>query len=102
MYGSGCFPLEWPETLGQLRRHLVDEATLVPGHGTAVGPSFAAAQQADLQDVADLIRKLHAAGVPADQAVAEGGHLWPFPPDHLTSAVTAGYHQLAAAGDPPR
>ena len=98
MYGSGCFPLDWPETIGTLRERLVENAVLVPGHGAAVGPAFAASQQAELQDVANLIREMQASGVPADLALAEGGDRWPYPPDQLASAVSQGYLQLGSSG----
>lgn len=94
MYGSGCFPLEWPGTVGALRSRLGDDATLVPGHGAPVGPAFVADQHAAIRSVADLIRALHAAGVPADRALGEGGDRWPFPRDALASAVSAGYRHL--------
>jgi glyoxylase-like metal-dependent hydrolase (beta-lactamase superfamily II) len=94
MYGSGSFPLDWPGTIGLLRERLVASAMLVPGHGAPVGPGFAVAQHAELQRVAALIRELHAAGVPADQALAAGGDRWPYPPDQLGSAVSQGYLQL--------
>jgi glyoxylase-like metal-dependent hydrolase (beta-lactamase superfamily II) len=95
MYGPDSFPLDWPGTIGLLRERLVASATLVPGHGAAVMPRFAAAQHAELQHVAALIRELHAAGVPAGQALAEGGDRWPYPREQLSSAVSRGYRQLA-------
>jgi glyoxylase-like metal-dependent hydrolase (beta-lactamase superfamily II) len=103
MYGSGSFPLDWPETIGALRDRLAGNAVLVPGHGAPVGPAFAAAQQRELWEVANLIRELHASGVPAEEALAEGGDRWPYPQDKLGSAVSQGYLQLgpgpgAAAG----
>lgn len=94
MYGSGSFPLEWPDTLSHLCWRLVDHATVVPGHGAAVGPMFVADQQEDVGQVASVIRRLHAAGVPADRAVAEGAGQWPFPPEGLGAAVTDAYRHL--------
>jgi glyoxylase-like metal-dependent hydrolase (beta-lactamase superfamily II) len=66
-YGSDCFPLDWPDTVGALRVRLVDD-TIVPGHGGVVGPAFVADQHAALYAVADLIRELHAAGIAAVDA----------------------------------
>ncbi|MGH8968498.1 MAG: MBL fold metallo-hydrolase [Actinomycetes bacterium] len=94
MYGSGCFPLEWPATVAALRERLDEGATLVPGHGAPVGPAFAADQEADLRAVADLITSLWSSGVPVADAVREGGARWPFPADGLEPAVVAGYQQL--------
>ncbi len=94
MYGSGSFPLDWPATIGALCGALEDGATLVPGHGTPVDRGFAAAQQVDLQAVADLIVELHGAGVPADRAVEAGGSRWPFPAAGMARAVEDGYRHL--------
>jgi glyoxylase-like metal-dependent hydrolase (beta-lactamase superfamily II) len=100
-YGEDSFPLEWPGTLARLLTLLDDGDAVVPGHGRAVGPSFVRDQQAAIAGVADLIRELHAAGVPASQAAAEGGTRWPLPVDELRHAVEAGYRQLSR-GDEAR
>jgi glyoxylase-like metal-dependent hydrolase (beta-lactamase superfamily II) len=97
MYGSGSFPLDWPATVGRLRRSLVDGDVLVPGHGAVFTGSFAQAQHAQLQATADLIRELHVAGVAVEVAVREGGDRWPFPPEGMLAAVRDGYRQLEAA-----
>lgn len=93
-YGPDSFPLEWPDTVGDLRSRLVDNAILVPGHGAAVRPSFAAEQHAALQTVADLIGELYVGGVPADSAIRDAGNRWPFPPESLRWAVDIGFRQL--------
>ena len=100
MYGSGCFPLDWPETvdalLGQMDAGPAGGRTvLVPGHGAPVDAAFARAQGSDLRAVADLIRSLHAAGVPAAQALAEGGDRWALPAEGLSVAVAQGYRHLS-------
>jgi len=97
MYGSGCFPLEWPQTVTRLLARVADGDVLVPGHGRPVDPSYAAAQQAQLAGVADLIRELHAEGVPVSRAVEAGGSRWPLPADGLAPAIEAGYAQLSQA-----
>ncbi len=94
MYGSGCFPFDWPQTIASLRERVTVGATLVPGHGAPVGPEFAATQERELESVATLIRELHHSGVPAGAAVAEGGDRWPYPPEMLQAAVAEGYRQL--------
>jgi glyoxylase-like metal-dependent hydrolase (beta-lactamase superfamily II) len=96
MYGTGSFPLEWPATLQALLAAVEDGAVLVPGHGEPVDAAFVTAQRADLAGVADLVRELHSAGVPADQVVAAGGTRWPLPSEHLGTAVAEGYRALAA------
>ena len=94
-YGSGCFPFDWPQTVTRLLGLTDDGDVLVPGHGAPVDPAFARAQQGQLAGVADLIRELHASGVPADQAAAAGGDQWPLPVAGLAPAIEAGYAQLS-------
>jgi glyoxylase-like metal-dependent hydrolase (beta-lactamase superfamily II) len=102
VYGPDSFPLDWPATMGRLQAVLNEGDLLVPGHGAVVGPAFAAAQREQLTAVATLITELHAAGVPAARAVAQGGGRWPFPADRLAEAVRNGYAQLLVRGsDPP-
>jgi glyoxylase-like metal-dependent hydrolase (beta-lactamase superfamily II) len=96
-YGSGSFPLDWPGTIERLLGRVGADDVVVPGHGAVITADYAAAQQVELQQVADLISELYAAGVPVEQAVAAGGDRWPFPADGLTGAVRDGYAQLGAA-----
>jgi glyoxylase-like metal-dependent hydrolase (beta-lactamase superfamily II) len=98
MYGSGSYPLDWPDTIGRLRAALRTGDVLVPGHGAVVDAAFAAEQQARLQEAADLVRALHAAGVDAGSAASEAGHRWPFPGHGMAAAVRDGYRQLAGGG----
>jgi glyoxylase-like metal-dependent hydrolase (beta-lactamase superfamily II) len=99
-YGPDSFPLDWPATITRLRAALGEGDIVVPGHGAPVGAAFVAAQHEQLAGVAALITELHAAGVPADRAPAEGGGRWPFPADHLAQAVRSGYAQLSEPPDP--
>jgi hypothetical protein len=77
----------------------------VPGHGAVVDAAFLAAQHGQLTVAADLVRELHAAGVPAERAEAEAGDRWPFPEGlpgaGLAAAVRDGYRALTQAGDAP-
>ena len=88
VYGSGSFPLDWPGTIGRLRAALHEGDVLVPGHGAVVDAAFLAAQHEQLAAAADLVRDLHAAGVPAEHAEAGAGDRWPFP-EGLPGAVCA-------------
>jgi glyoxylase-like metal-dependent hydrolase (beta-lactamase superfamily II) len=94
-YGSGCFPFDWPQTVTRLLGLTDDGDVLVPGHGAPVDPAFVRAQQGQLAAVADLIRELHASGVPAGQAAVAGGDQWPLPVAGLAPAIEAGYAQLS-------
>lgn len=97
-YGPDCYPLEWPDTVRELTARLEPDAIVVPGHGAAVTPAFVARQEAGLREVALVVRELHAAGVPADAALAAGADRWPFPAEALASAVAEGYRHLGASG----
>jgi glyoxylase-like metal-dependent hydrolase (beta-lactamase superfamily II) len=94
MYGSGCFPLEWPETNLALVERVGAADVVVPGHGKPVTRDFVTEQQAQIEAVAGLIRELHRTGVPEAQAVAAGGGRWALPPEGLTTAIAQGYAQL--------
>ena len=94
-YGPDSFPLDWPGTIARLQAALAEGDVLVPGHGAVVGATFLAAQHEQLAAVAALITELHAAGVPADRAIAEGGGGWPFPAGHMAEAIRNGYGVLA-------
>lgn len=102
MYGSGCFPLEWPTTCAALAGRLSSTDLVVPGHGTAVDRDFVVEQQGRLAEVADLVRELHGAGVPVGQARSEGGTRWALEQDGLDQAIAAGYAALdgQASGQP--
>ncbi len=93
-YWPDCFPLEWPATLASVLTLAGPGTVIVPGHGRAVGAGFAAGQQAELQAVADEITRLHRAGVPAEQALAEGS--WPYDSPRLPTAIRRGYAALNA------
>ena len=98
MYGSGSFPLEWPATVQALAQRIDHDATVVPGHGAPVRRAFVAHQQDELRQVADLIFELHAAGVPAGDAVAQGRGRWPFPEEGMAGAVVDAYRQIDSPG----
>jgi glyoxylase-like metal-dependent hydrolase (beta-lactamase superfamily II) len=94
MYGPDCYPLEWPGTLAALGAQLHPSDVIVPGHGDPVSPDFVAAQQEQLAGVADLIRELHGAGVPAGSALDAGAGRWLLPADGLQPAITEAYRHL--------
>jgi glyoxylase-like metal-dependent hydrolase (beta-lactamase superfamily II) len=93
-YGTGSFPLEWPRTIEALLGRVGADDVVVPGHGAVITTDYAAAQQVELQLVADLITELYDEGVPVEQALAAGRDRWPFPTDGLTGAIRDGYAQL--------
>jgi glyoxylase-like metal-dependent hydrolase (beta-lactamase superfamily II) len=97
MYGSGCFPLEWPGTCAELADRLGTADAVVPGHGRPVDRTFVAGQQGDLAAVAALITELHAEGVPVERVVEAGRGRWALPPEGLDPAVAAAYDTLEGA-----
>jgi len=97
MYGSGCFPLDWPATVAALLGRLGPAATVVPGHGAVVDRSFVVSQLADITGVADLIQELYAERVPVQEALSAGGDRWPLPAEGLATAVARGYDALGSA-----
>ena len=94
-YGDDSFPLHWPATADALLG--TGASTFVPGHGDVMSASSAVQQAKEMTNVAALIRELHAAGVPAADALAEAGDKWPFPVDALVVAVQRGYESLGPA-----
>jgi glyoxylase-like metal-dependent hydrolase (beta-lactamase superfamily II) len=93
MFGADSFPLEWPATLDLVVGLFTPATTVVPGHGPIVDRDFVQSQRGDIVDIAEQIRELAAAGVPADEALTRGR--WPFPADRLRDAVSRGYAALA-------
>lgn len=92
-YFDDSFPLEWPDTLGDLPA--LAAGPLVPGHGAVVDAAFAAAQQEDLRTVARLAREGHDAGMSAAAAAAAGG---PYPRPVLEAAFRRVWPVLELGG----
>ncbi len=64
----------------------------MPGHGAPVDRAFVEEQRNELGIVAETIRDLASRGVPVDQALEAGE--WPWPREHLATAVQRGYEHL--------
>jgi glyoxylase-like metal-dependent hydrolase (beta-lactamase superfamily II) len=69
MFGSGCYPLEFPGSLRQLLSEISPADTIVPGHGPLVDRSFAFAQLTDITDLAARLRALHRSKATQHQAL---------------------------------
>lgn len=100
MYGSGCFPLDWPATCTALAGRLEGSDVVVPGHGRPVTRDFVVEQRLQLAQVAALITELHAARVPLGEALEAGAGRWALPQEGLDQAISAGYAALAATAQP--
>jgi glyoxylase-like metal-dependent hydrolase (beta-lactamase superfamily II) len=92
-----AYPLEWPETLAELR-HLIGPGTaVVPGHGAVVGRSFVAAQHDQLAALAWLIRDVHADGAAPAEAAEAAAARTGLPLPAAQTAVRRGYAELSGA-----
>jgi glyoxylase-like metal-dependent hydrolase (beta-lactamase superfamily II) len=87
------YPLEWPQTVARLQTLLGPDTVVVPGHGAVVDRKFVEQQQAELTDLAQLIRDGHRAGAPIE-TVADRA---PFGRQAALSAARRGYRQLATS-----
>jgi glyoxylase-like metal-dependent hydrolase (beta-lactamase superfamily II) len=96
MYGSGCFPMDWPSTVAGLLTEIGSSDIVIPGHGLPVTREFVVSQLADLAAVADRARALFASGASVDDALAEPGW-WPFPVEGLRIAVERAFASLELA-----
>ena len=92
VYGTDCWPLEWPASLDMLVGMTTSRSVIVPGHGAPVDRDFVEAQRAEVGVVAQTIRDLAGRGVPLDQALEAGD--WPWEARLLETAVRRGYEQL--------
>jgi glyoxylase-like metal-dependent hydrolase (beta-lactamase superfamily II) len=92
VYGSDCFPLDWPHSLDTVLGLLTPGTVVVPGHGAPVDRGFVEQQRNDVGLVAQSVRDLAGRGVPVEQALAAGE--WPWEADRLEQAVRRGYGQL--------
>lgn len=94
MFGSGSYPLAWPEVLAGLLIRIRTGDVVIPGHGAEVDRDFVARQALALGDVAAHIRLAHAAGASIEDAL--DGHGLPWPDALLRSALERGFAQLDA------
>jgi glyoxylase-like metal-dependent hydrolase (beta-lactamase superfamily II) len=93
MYGSGSFPLGWPEVLDSLLDEMHPFDIVIPGHGRVVDPAFVEAQASGLRLIADRIREASARNLTTAEALHEHDD-WPFPVDGLVPAFDRGLSEL--------
>ncbi|MEZ0093767.1 MBL fold metallo-hydrolase [Streptacidiphilus sp. EB129] len=91
--GPDSYPLDWAPTLDAVLAGIGPDTVIVPGHGDPVAPAFVRAQRDRLAATAARLTRLHAAGVPASEALAADTG-WLFDADTLTHAVPRAYAQL--------
>ncbi|MDQ2835991.1 MAG: MBL fold metallo-hydrolase [Actinomycetota bacterium] len=95
MYGSGCFPLDWPDAVAQLLEDIGASHLVIPGHGRPVPRGFVVDQLADLAAFAAQASACWSAGLSIDEALA-ADQRWPFPTAGLRLAVQRSYAALDA------
>ncbi|MBS2961587.1 MBL fold metallo-hydrolase [Actinocrinis puniceicyclus] len=94
VFGDDSFPLEWAETLDRALPMIGRDALVIPGHGAVVDAAFVRRQRETIGAVAAEIRRLYAAGVAVESAVAQG--TWVVEPADLHCAIERGYAALDA------
>lgn len=92
-FGPDSFPLDWPDALDRALALIGPDTQVIPGHGAVVDAAFVREQRDAIASVVQEIRRLHAAGVPAEAAADEG--VWPIEKKALRSAIKRGYAALA-------
>lgn len=97
MYGSGSYPLTWPDVLLALAAGLRGDDLVVPGHGAVVDRVFVERQAGVLRAIADRLVEAHGRGLPAEAVLAAYAD-WPLPPEGLAGAVERA--SLALDGGP--
>ena len=95
MFGSGCFPLEFPASLRGLLSEIGPEDTIVPGHGPLVDHSFAVAQLTDITDLATRLRALHSSKATEHEAFTAIQAVPTLRFDGLQLAVARAYSSMA-------
>lgn len=99
------YPLAWPHTLANLATQLPPSTTVIPGHGSTTDRAFMQAQQANLAELAHLVRCGHRDAAPASQVAADAAALsWAtagarrvrLDSASALTAVSRGYRELDA------
>ena len=91
-FNDDSWPMEWPLSLDIVLGLTTSRTVVVPGHGAPVDRDFVEEQRNTIGIVAETIRDLATRGVPLTQALETGD--WPWPREHLATAVRRGYEQL--------
>jgi glyoxylase-like metal-dependent hydrolase (beta-lactamase superfamily II) len=98
--GMDSWPLEWPSTLEAVLGQLGLETLVVPGHGVVVDRAFVENQRRELGLIAEGVQRLVVAGVPIEEAAAQGDWPWEADDPRIANAVTRGYEHLGGAALP--
>lgn len=88
-FDASSRPDDWATTLDSLIGLMTDGTRAIPGHGDPVDREFVFETRSRVASVAGVIRGLAAAGVPLEQALAQGD--WAYPPEHIVDGLAAAY-----------
>lgn len=91
-FNDDSWPMDWPLSLDIVLGLTTSRTVVVPGHGAPVDRDFVEEQRNTIGIVAETIRDLATRGVPLGQALETGE--WPWPREHLATAVRRGYEHL--------
>jgi glyoxylase-like metal-dependent hydrolase (beta-lactamase superfamily II) len=91
-FTDDSWPMDWPLSLDMVLGLTTSASVVIPGHGSPVDRDFVEEQRNTIGIVAETIRDLATRGVPLGQALEVGD--WPWPKEHLATAVRRGYEQL--------
>lgn len=92
-FGDDSWPMDWPLSLDVVLGLTTPATVVVPGHGAPVDRDFVEVQRNTIGIVAETIRDLASRGVPAGRAL-DAADQWPWPKEHLATAVERGYAHL--------
>jgi glyoxylase-like metal-dependent hydrolase (beta-lactamase superfamily II) len=99
MFGSGSYPVGWPDALDELLERIEPGDVIVPGHGSVVDRDFVVAQSARLRAVAEFVRSAFEAGADTEAVDLPESLTTTWPDPFIRSALAAGYTELAALSD---
>ncbi|MDN4162867.1 MBL fold metallo-hydrolase [Nocardioides abyssi] len=91
-FGDDSWPMDWPLSLDVVLGLTTSASVVVPGHGPAVDRDAVEEQRNLIGVVAETVRDLATRGVPLADALEAAE--WPWPREHLRSAVERAYAQL--------
>jgi len=93
--GMDSWALEWPSTLEAVLGRFGLETVVVPGHGVPVDRTFVEDQRRELGLIAESVQRLADAGVPIEEAAAQGDWPWEADDPRIANAVARGYEHLS-------
>ncbi|MBC9735526.1 MBL fold metallo-hydrolase [Nocardioides marmotae] len=91
-FGEDSWPMEWPLSLDIVLGLTTSASVVVPGHGPVVDREAVEEQRNQIGIVAETARDLASRGVPLADALDAAE--WPWPREHLATAVARAYAHL--------